>query len=304
MDSARETGGSLAGPANVREREQELLVALLVVGIFRFERARVKLAGQILSTKIRDAVQTSTWCLNKTKIFQNPAPAANVIVILSSNLSNFFRGGEISFREIFQDTVVCRIRHIVSRAAHITTSQAWEKIAPSGEVFQSKQSLNSVGIDLSPFSILPIVETTEGLSGPLQKTKRTGVLAPALGGLSGRPCKKSRPRVKNPPTQAESTAPTAGNQLLPSSHVDPMTTAANAATSSHSPSARSLEVRSAMPNATDTATSSTTDARSRVTTYHRTSSEGHEELVFYNPDEPDQWINAEITDTVSLEAER
>jgi len=59
-----------------------------------------------------------------------------------------------------------------------------------------------------------------------------------------------------------------------------------------------------MPNATDTATSSTTDARSRVTTYHRTSSEGHEELVFYNPDEPDQWINAEITDTVSLEAER
>jgi hypothetical protein len=73
-----------------------------------------------------------------------------------------------------------------------------------------------------------------------------------------------------------------------------------------SPAARFALEESSMRNTErETSSSPTTDrSQPRVDTYERTSSTGRAELVFYNPDEPHQWINAAITHTVSLEAER
>lgn len=54
---------------------------------------------------------------------------------------------------------------------------------------------------------------------------------------------------------------------------------------------------------TTPATPTADDARdaSRVETYARTNSDGQSELVFYNPNEAHEWINATSSATVELE---
>lgn len=44
--------------------------------------------------------------------------------------------------------------------------------------------------------------------------------------------------------------------------------------------------------------------RVRIETYERTNSDGRSEFVLYNPDESHEWINADPSATVELEAHR
>lgn len=50
-----------------------------------------------------------------------------------------------------------------------------------------------------------------------------------------------------------------------------------------------------------TPTDDRTDAHSRIDTYARTNSDGQPELVFYNPGESNEWLNATQSSIVELE---
>lgn len=49
------------------------------------------------------------------------------------------------------------------------------------------------------------------------------------------------------------------------------------------------------------ATPTADDTRDRIESYERTDSDGRPEVVLYNPDETDEWVNAASATVVELE---
>jgi len=156
-------------------------------GASAFEFVGSSLTGEVSLAEICDAVRSTSKVEEKTMICEFTASATHVLTTVSNFISDF-RGRLADFRfvsdirKILKYSIVGAIRHPIRRSTHTGKCVQGDLIISLRDYFWS------AGVGYRPwehfctYGSCFVVETTEGLSRTV-KRKRTGVTAPALGGL-------------------------------------------------------------------------------------------------------------------------